>query len=221
MTEEYLKEFERWVAGPKDRKKRVRAELEEHLRAAEAAGDVEALTRMGTPREAAATFSAGHELDLAPLPRRIGAALVDLGLVFIPLIALAIGGFIFEPPGNIPHEDIGFKGVGGLEWLTLVLFFGAGAWWTIGLVLSEWRTGRTPGKALLGLRVVTEDGISPSFGQIVIRRLTMFFSGPLQTIDWAFMFFTKKHQRAFELVAKTVVVRDETTTARLEVAPAL
>ncbi|HWL64945.1 MAG TPA: RDD family protein [Actinomycetota bacterium] len=218
MTEEYLKEFERWVAGPKERKKRVRAELEQHLRAAEAAGDVEAMARLGTPREAAATFSAGHELEPAPLPRRIGAALVDLGIVFLPLIALAIGGLIVDPPGAIESQ---FTNVGGLEWMTIVFFFGAGAWWTLGLILSEWRTGRTPGKALLGLRVVTEDGISPSFGQIVIRRLTMIFSGPLQVIDWAFMFFTKKHQRAFELVAKTVVVQDETTTERLEVAAAL
>jgi uncharacterized RDD family membrane protein YckC len=64
------------------------------------------------------------------------------------------------------------------------------------------------GKAALGLRVYAEDGTAPSFGQIVVRRLSLIFSGPLQLFDWGFVFFNVKRQRAFEVLAKTVVVTE-------------
>src|SRR5688572_26661795 len=108
MTDEYLKEFERWVAGPKERKVQLRAELEEHLRAAEAAGDIEALKRLGTPREAARTFSAGHESSLSPLPRRIGAVLIDVGTIVAALALGGLAGLAVGPDvGNgVPAEDL-------------------------------------------------------------------------------------------------------------------
>ena len=219
MTDEYLKEFERWVAGPKERKTQMRAELEEHLRAAEAAGDVGAMSRLGTPREAARTFSEGHDLKLAPLSRRIAAALIDMGLT----LALVIGGVgigtwsVAETADRFDKGDIYVAGNAGA--IALVVL--ACLWWVVLLPVLEWRYGQTLGKRLFGLRVISEDGAAPKFHQVVIRRLTMIFSGPLQMIDWAFMFFTKKHQRAFELVAKTVVVQDEVMSpGRFEVAHA-
>ena len=222
MTEQYLKEFERWVAGSKARKAQLRAELEQHLRGAEAAGDAEALARLGTPREAAETFSAGHESHPARLTRRIAAALVDVAVLGI----LVLGGVATGTWGS--HMSNHYRsGWDGPHFFTTVSATGAVLvgigilWWVVGLTLLEWRYGQTLGKKIFDLRVVSESGIAPSFGQVILRRLTMVFSGPLQTIDWVFMFFTKKHQRAFDLVAKTVVVQDEqTTTERLEVAPA-
>jgi uncharacterized RDD family membrane protein YckC len=219
MTEQYLKEFERWVAGPRTRKAQLRAELEEHLRGAEAAGDVDALSRLGTPREAAETFSSGHDSQPARLTRRISAALMDVAVTVI----LAFGGVAVGTWGS--HMSTSYRN--GSDFYASVGVTGAilvavgMLWWVAGLTLLEWRYGQTLGKKVFGLRVVSESGIAPSFGQVILRRLTMVFSGPLQTIDWAFMFFTKKHQRAFDLVAKTVVVQDEeTTTEHLEVAPA-
>jgi uncharacterized RDD family membrane protein YckC len=47
-----------------------------------------------------------------------------------------------------------------------------------------------------------------------VRRLTLIFSGPLQIFDWAFALFNDRRQRAFDIVAKTVVVRDTTPRAR-------
>src|SRR5918999_5883093 len=90
MTEQYLKEFERWVAGPKSRKQQLRAELEEHLRAAEAAGDVDALSRLGTPREAAETFSGGYAPPVAGLWRRFAAFVTDTLLIVVTLALFAL-----------------------------------------------------------------------------------------------------------------------------------
>lgn len=73
----------------------------------------------------------------------------------------------------------------------------------------EWRYGRTPGKAMLGLRAVSEEGTALSFGQAVVRRLTLVFSGPLQLIDWAFALFDPRRQRAVEKLAHTIVIQDE------------
>ncbi len=208
MTEQYLKEFERWVAGPDDHKKRLRAELEEHLRAAEAAGDVDALGRLGTPREAAEAFSQGRDLVPASLPRRIGAALTDMAVSALLFVgAIAVGSWdaaTFErlerTNGDVEALDLGAGSV-----LVLVLAF---LWWVVVLPLLEWRTGRTLGKSLFGLRTVTESGVAPTFGQVILRRLTLFFSGPLQLIDWGWAFFNKKHQRGLDVLAKTLVISD-------------
>jgi len=71
MNESYLKEFERWTAGPAPRREALKAEFAEHLREAEAAGELgSALTRLGPPRDAAKAFAAGRELKPAPLGRR-------------------------------------------------------------------------------------------------------------------------------------------------------
>ncbi|MDQ3659572.1 MAG: RDD family protein [Actinomycetota bacterium] len=88
-------------------------------------------------------------------------------------------------------------------------------WWIVGLAVTEWRYGRTPGKALMGLRVVTEEGIALSFGQAVVRNLTRVFSGPLQIIDWVWALFDPRRQRAVEKLAHTLVVRDETSEPRV------
>ena len=205
MIEEYLDRVERWIAGPKARKAQVRAEIEAHLRGAEASGDVQgAISRLGDPREAARAFSEGHSLAIASLPRRIGAALIDL-VVFGALLTAA-GGLIALVGANNVNDQANPNVVANV--FAGVAMVGALLWWALGLTLVEWKTGRTPGKALVGLRVVAVSGTAPSFGQILLRRLTLIFSGPLQIIDWCFVFFNPKHQRAFDILAHTLVVED-------------
>lgn len=208
MTEQYLKEFERWVAGPKAHKQQLRAELEAHLREAEAAGDAGALSRLGTPREAAEVFSQGRDLVPAPLPKRIAASLTDVAVpILLFVLGAALGAWTtkFGPGFEVDGNNARFW---SME-LTAVFSILAGiVWWVIALPLLEWRKGRTLGKALFGLRTVSESGIAPSFGQVILRRLTLFFSGPLQLIDWAWVFFNKKHQRGLDVLAKTLVVSD-------------
>lgn len=218
MNQNYLKEFERWTAGPESRKKALSAEFAEHLREAEAAGELgSTLDRLGPPRDAAKAFAAGHELSPAPLGRRIGAFLIDVG---IPILVVAVVIAIATIAGSKGAPNALFDFVrdlaeertpvwGFLQALAAACLAIAGLWWVAGLTIMEWRYGRGPGKALMGLRVISEDGTAPSFGQVVVRRLTFVFSGPLQLIDWAFALFNKRRQRAVEKLAHTLVVRDE------------
>jgi uncharacterized RDD family membrane protein YckC len=227
MNENYLKEFERWTAGPAERRQALSAEFAEHLREAEAAGDLgSTLTRLGPPRDAAKAFAAGRDLQPAPLGRRIGAFLIDCAIpAVIVATVIAIGTFLgsehaghelFDWARDLAEERTPMWG--GLQVLAAMLIGLAGLWWFVGLTVMEWRYGRTPGKAITGLRVVSEEGIALSFGQAVVRRLTLVFSGPLQIIDWAFALFDPRHQRAVEKLAHTLVVQDDAPELRPSVA---
>lgn len=96
-------------------------------------------------------------------------------------------------------------GVGGgkaavvwlVYWGYLIVVFG----------VVEGLKGVTPGKALLGLRTVNEQGEAPGVGKGIIRALFLI-------VDLMFCFLiglvtaiaTKKHQRVGDMVAKTFVV---------------
>lgn len=213
MTDGYVREFERWTAGPEERRSAVRAELEEHLRSAEVAGELnEALDRLGSPRKAARAFATGRDLRPAPLPRRIMAALVDVVLTSVIFLA---GLLVFSElgSGESTVQILSYKTRAEVSGVGFLVGLSAFAWWVVGLTLCEWRYQRTPGKALMSLRVMSDDGIAPSFWQVVVRRLTLVFSGPLQIIDWVFALFDKRRQRAIEKLARTIVVHDEAKMA--------
>jgi uncharacterized RDD family membrane protein YckC len=220
MNENYLKEFERWTAGPAERRASLSAEFAEHLREAEAAGELgSTLERLGPPRDAAKAFAAGRELRPAPLGRRIGAFLLDCAIP-AALVVAVIGAGTYLGSEHAGHDlfdwarDLAEERTpiwGGLQVLAAALIGLAAMWWFLGLTIMEWRYGRTPGKAMTGLRVVSEEGTALSFGQAVVRRLTLVFSGPLQIIDWAFALFDARHQRAVEKLAHTLVIQDEST----------
>ena len=78
-------------------------------------------------------------------------------------------------------------------------------------VVSEWKSGQTVGKRALGLVVVQESGARISLGQSVVRSLPSLFQ--VFMIDALFALFTDKHQRAFEMLSKTRVVRVTTRQA--------
>jgi uncharacterized RDD family membrane protein YckC len=192
MIDQYLDDFSRWISGSRSKKQRLRAELETHLRAAEQAGDLEgALRRLGPPRDAARSFAGGEAPAPAPLTRRIPAFLIDVAMT----VAVVFAGLGLGSTDSAPLQVLG----GVLVTLGVL-------WWPVGLTLAEWRYRRTPGKALMGLEVVSEDGTAPGFGQVVVRRLTLVFSGPLQVIDWVFALFNDERQRAVERLARTMVV---------------
>lgn len=227
MNENYLKEFERWTAGPAERRRALSAEFAEHLREAEAAGELgSTLSRLGPPRDAAKAFAAGRELRPAPLGRRIGAFLIDCLIpLSVGIAVIGVGTYfgsddassrLFEWARDLAEERSPIWG--GLQVVAALILGMAALWWFIGLTIMEWRYGRTPGKALTGLRVVTEEGTALSFGQAVVRRLTLVFSGPLQLIDWAFALFDPRRQRAVEKLAHTMVIKDEVPESQMGVA---
>jgi uncharacterized RDD family membrane protein YckC len=72
--------------------------------------------------------------------------------------------------------------------------------------LLEARFGQTLGKRLFRLRVLREDGLPIGYKEAILRRLSFYFE--FIFIDALFIPFTTKRQRALDIVARTVVVRD-------------
>jgi uncharacterized RDD family membrane protein YckC len=195
VIDTYVKDFRRWTAGSREHRETLMRELEAHLREAQKAGRLEeALERFGSPREAARAFSAGHPLPPAPLRRRLAAAAADL-LPFGSLVLIAY----WHPdwPGTYPEDTT-----------RLILLGLAVFWWCLVLPLAEARFGRTPGKRLFGLRVVSEDGTAISLGQAIFRRVAPFIGFPLLVVDLPAALADSRHRRAFDRAAGTLVVAE-------------
>ena len=67
-------------------------------------------------------------------------------------------------------------------------------------------TGKTPGKMLLGLQVVSTDGKSISFGTAFLRAVGYLVSGALFNIGFIWAAFDKKKQGWHDKIAGTVVI---------------
>jgi uncharacterized RDD family membrane protein YckC len=194
VIDTYVRDFGRWTVGSPEHRDAVVRELQAHLQEAQEAGLLEqTLERLGSPREAARVFSEGHPLRPAPLRWRVPAAVADL----LPLAALLIAATWQHWPGPDP-----------LVLTRLALIGLAVLWWNLVLPLAEWRTGRTPGKGMFGLRVVSDDGTAISLGQAFLRRVPTFLAFPLLVVDLPVALYDERHRRAFDRVAGTVVVTD-------------
>jgi uncharacterized RDD family membrane protein YckC len=132
------------------------------------------------------------------LGRRVAAALIDIAAMFVLFVGLAatMGD---RTVGN-GQFYVGLHGTAAFGYLGLVLLY---------FFSLEMATGRTIGKKILGLKVVSVDGTRPGVGRIAIRTL-------FRLVDWLPFFnlvgfilvvSLKSRQRLGDLVAKTVVVR--------------
>jgi uncharacterized RDD family membrane protein YckC len=122
------------------------------------------------------------------VPRRVGAFVVDLlvlGLV-AALVSAALG--------------LDLLAGGGIGTAFYLLYF----------IVFEGTYGKTPGKHLLGLVVVTERGNACGYEEAVIRtvlRLIDGLPGVLYIVGIVTIFLTDEKQRLGDLAADTVVVR--------------
>ena len=140
------------------------------------------------------------ELTLAGVGSRFASALLDYILQFIILVALA-----------------------------LVLSYGAGfspgssslsaAFWVVGFFVVFWgydvafevlNSGRTPGKAMNGLRVVLESGAPVTFGPSAVRNVIRIIDLLPGTylVGITSILVTKRNQRVGDLAAGTLVIRE-------------
>ncbi len=80
-------------------------------------------------------------------------------------------------------------------------------------VLEIMMAGRTPGKRMAGVRIVTTEGTAPSAGALLVRNLFRFIDGlPLfYVVGLACTMLTARHQRVGDLAAGTLLVYDETS----------
>lgn len=142
-------------------------------------------------------------LDLAGPGTRVSSGAMDLALqVGAGLLgALALYG-LSDALGDDWTTVVGSIG------FFLLLFFYDVAW----ELLND---GRTPGKALLGLRVVRDDGRRVDGGSSVLRNLLRIIELPLcYAPGIVLVTLTNRHQRIGDMVAGTLVVREPRRASR-------
>jgi uncharacterized RDD family membrane protein YckC len=224
MIEDYADEVARFMVGSPEQVAERRAELVAHLYEADEVGELHAaLARLGSPKDAAAVFSGPSSLRAAPVARRAKAAAIDLlplALITVVAVVVDIGsgpgdGFLMSFPPLII-----FSG-GDAEFLRIplassLLNAGGVLGSVVGLAWFEARDGRTPGKRVMGLRTVHEDGRGLTYREAVLRRACL-FGGPFAWIDWIAAHFTERNQRVLDLMLHTMVIDDSPTRTMRDV----
>ncbi len=215
--DQYIAEVEahlpRWYPG----RPRILEDLRIHLLDRVAAGEREQdVVRQMEPAVVYATeLTDGIELSPATVTRRIGAFAIDLLLLGLPgaaafyVIAVALlipESFAFNFTDIFPmlwNSDsssrlmiiwiIAALPLASLPVLSLVYFPAAEAVY-----------GTTIGKHLMRIGVVGQDGTRVDWAKAYVRRIPFFFQ--FYFIDALFVLFSGTRQRAFDRVARTLVV---------------
>lgn len=203
-AEDYIDSVLQYMPPGTPLRQQIALELRGHFAEREANGQsVEEIARqLGDPARLAESYLSAVPLVSVGFRTRMAAKVLDwmavIGAVlsfFVPLgLLLWYLGYqhlvFFEAPLAIVVASLVFLGY---------------------TVVSEWKSGQTVGKRALGLVVVQESGARISLGQSVVRSLPSLFQ--VFMIDALFALFTDKHQRAFEMLSKTRVVRVTTRQA--------
>ena len=204
-ADRYIEEVLRRVVLPSSRRDSLRADLREHFTAEEEGLEPveEVIQRLGEPEEVAASFMEGVELRFSGIWPRFVAFCADFGFCSLVVIPAFIFGTMLA---SAVESEVS-------QFYSFILFccFAVSCLTALGVFIFyfpilEHLYGWTLGKKLMKLRVVTEQGAPIGLGAAVIRRLPFYFE--LLWLDGIFAPFTEKKQRAFDLVAKTVVVRE-------------
>ena len=204
--ERYLNEVRRQLFAPEADVERFVADLEAHFEAAEERGESEAsvIAHLGTPEECVQAFMERVDLRYAGFWARVVAFCADVGIVILAFLPLA--GLCGLAANWAERNDVvwaAFLAVAAplafAVVLGVVLYF----------PLLEGRFGKTPGKHLLGMRVRMDDGRPIGYLAAFLRRLSLYFE--ILVLDAIFVPFNDKKQRAFDMVAKTVVVYEPGT----------
>lgn len=134
---------------------------------------------------------------------RAGAYLID----FLIRVMLLLAGVLLSSLAGLALGDKVANGLMLLAWFLLD--------WLYPVVFEAGRRGATPGKRLMGLRVVQASGSPITVGQAVVRNFLRFIdSMPFFTYAFgmASCLASKRFQRLGDLAAGTVVVYDRAPT---------
>ncbi len=126
----------------------------------------------------------------------------ELASLWSRLFAIWIDGFLLGLVGGTMWSRVGWGGLGvGLIIGALYCWF----FWTR-------YDGQTPGKMLLGIRVIKADGTAMTDADALIRFLGYSLNSVVFSIGWLWVFFDDKKRGWHDLIAQTYVVvvpRDE------------
>jgi membrane protease YdiL (CAAX protease family)/uncharacterized RDD family membrane protein YckC len=144
-----------------------------------------------------------QQVTYAGLGQRGLALLID-SLVWLLIISQVAGSI----PENVYDDEPVAVGVIFLALFSIAFNY---FWFT------EWKWGKTIGKAVFRIHVTAEDGGPPGFGPSTVRNLLrlvdVFVIGPVLIAN------TKRHQRLGDSFAHTIVVRDRRPLAAVSPSP--
>lgn len=159
------------------------------------------LVLLGWFRQQAATEGVEPNLEnvtLAPIGRRFLAGLIDAS----PVI-LTMAFFLAR------HRDLPNSVPQSRQFLFFAFYWSSGLFYILHTTLIETYAGRSLGKIMLGLRVVTLQGATPDQPALFSRNALRLFDLSLFFFPTLFIPFAPLHQRSGDLVAGTVVVLDQ------------
>ena len=197
----YIDEVMKQLIATQEAKDRLEADLRAHYAEAEVGG-VEPgriLEGMGEPDDVAAAFNAEQEFRYAGFWQRVVAFSGDFGVLLLISLPFVVVITRLTPV----FED-------GVVWL-VAMIVALNVLLISYFPLLEARFGKTFGKHLIRIRVIRENGAPTGIGRAFLRRLSLYLD--ILFIDALFIPFTEKKQRGFDIIAKTVVVREPGTEA--------
>jgi uncharacterized RDD family membrane protein YckC len=209
FIDKYIEDVLGNIQAPESEKGRIEADLRGYFQSAEEAGEAldETVARLGSPGEIAAAYMAQMTLEYAGFWPRLFAFAIDMAVIL-----LVGGGLAFLGVGlanQVPQHP---EGYGYLLGGMLILLVAGCTLAALGMIvlyfpILEGRFGQTLGKKLLHLRVLKEDGLPADYKETFLRRISYYFE--LLPLDALFIPFNAKKQRAFDIVARTIVIREK------------
>lgn len=149
---------------------------------------------------------------LASIGNRFIACAIDHTIQIVGLIFIVIVFFIIADAA-----DLGNRLTNAPKWVIALLVILQFVIINGYFAIFEWAwRGQTPGKVIMRLRVIREDGRPISFYEAMVRnliRLIDFMVPPFYSIGLVSVFATARDQRVGDLVAGTVVVREREAEA--------
>jgi uncharacterized RDD family membrane protein YckC len=147
------------------------------------------------------------ELDFEPagLGSRLMAGMVDVLVIVGIFFALLIGGIL----AGLTAFSAGARGSGVVFLAVLIFLFYAVVWGYFVLCEALWH-GQTPGKRLVGIRVVLDNGLPVGWRESALRNLVRaadMVPPPACLVGSLMILFSPRGKRLGDLLAGTMVVR--------------
>jgi len=147
--------------------------------------------------------------DVAGLGSRLGAAIIDYVVIGFSYVVLIVGGMVLGGAADAAiraWDPGGAAAIAGL-FLAVSLIFAFGGWWGYFLLFELVWNGQSPGKRLLGLRVVRRDGRPLDFVTALVRNVLRWIDQAALIGVFA-MVVDGSSRRLGDIAAGTIVVRE-------------
>lgn len=162
------------------------------------------------------------EFPLASIGNRFLAVAIDHAIQYVSIIVVAVVFLIASGISLMGDDPMASGGAFGSmsNWTIALMIVGLFLLFAGYFVFFEWLwSGQTPGKRLMKLRVIREDGRPITIWEAIARNLLRIFDAipgfviPIYSIGLISIFLNRRDQRVGDLFAGTVVIRERTDEA--------